>query len=246
MRRFAATWPDPAILQSAVGKLPWGHVVTLLNRLADTGDRDWYADQAATNGWSGKVLDHHIATGLRRRIASGPSNFDTHLAGADSDLAQEIVRDPYVFDFLNLTARATERDVEQAMMARLQETLLELGSGFAFVGRQVRLDVDGEEFFVDLLLFHVVQLRYVVVELKVDKFRPEHAGQLQFYVAVVDDTIRKADIHAPPSGSCCARAATRQWSGTHWAPAPRQWPSRPSATRTCRPPSERHCPRQSS
>lgn len=182
MRRFAATWPDPAILQSAVGKLPWGHVVTLLNRLADTGDRDRYADQAATNGWSGKVLDHHIATGLRRRIASGPSNFDTHLAGADSDLAQEIVRDPYVFDFLNLTARATERDVEQAMMARLQETLLELGSGFAFVGRQVRLDVDGEEFFVDLLLFHVVQLRYVVVELKVDKFRPEHAGQLQFYL----------------------------------------------------------------
>ncbi len=200
MRRFAATWPDPAMLQSSIGKLPWGHVVTLLNRLADTGERDWYADQAATNGWSGKVLEHHIATDLRRRIASAPSNFDTHLAGADSDLAQEIVRDPYVFDFLNLTARATERDVEQAMMARLQETLLELGSGFAFVGRQVRLDVDGDEFFVDLLLFHVVQLRYAVVELKVDKFRPEHAGQLQFYVAVVDATIRKPEIHAPTIG----------------------------------------------
>ena len=110
------------------------------------------------------------------------------------------MRDPYVFDFLNLTARATERDLEQAMMARLQETLLELGSGFAFVGRQVRLDVDGEEFFLDLLLFHVVQLRNVVVELKVDKFRPEHAGQLQFYVAVVDDTIRKQEIHAPTIG----------------------------------------------
>lgn len=151
--------------------------MTLLNRLDSAGDRDWYAELAATNGWSGKVLEHHIATNLRRRVAAAPSNFDTQLAGADSDLAKEIVRDPYVFDFLRLTARATERDLEQAMMDRLQDTLLELGSGFAFVGRQVRLDVGGDEFFVDLLLFHVVQLRYVVVELKVDKFRPEHAGR---------------------------------------------------------------------
>lgn len=245
MRRFAATWPHPAILQSAVGKLPWGHVVTLLNRLADTGDRDWFADQAATNGWSGKVLDHHIATGLRRRIASGPSNFDTHLAGSDSDLAQEIVRDPYVFDFLNLTARATERDVEQAMMARLQETLLELGSGFAFVGRQVRLDVDGEEFFVDLLLFHVVQLRYVVVELKVDKFRPEHAGQLQFYVAVVNDTIRKADIHAPTIGIllCASRneAVVRYALGSSTAAmavSTVSYENLPAAERAALPPAE--------
>jgi len=200
MRRFAATWPDAAILQSSVGKLPWGHVVTLLNRLEVAGDRDWYAEQAASNGWSGKVLEHHIATDLRRRISSAPTNFDTQLTEADSDLASELVRDPYVFDFLNLTARASERDVEQAMMNRLQETLLELGSGFAFVGRQVRLAIDGDEFFLDLLLFHVVQLRYVVVELKVDRFRPEHAGQLQFYVAVVDDTIRKPEIHAPTIG----------------------------------------------
>ncbi len=200
MRAFAAAWPDPAILQSSLGKLPWGHVVTLLHRLGSSGDREWYGAQAASNGWSGNVLEHHIATGLHRRIAAAPSNFDTHLSSADSDLAKAIVRDPYVFDFLSLTAKTSERDVEQAMMDRLQETLLELGSGFAFVGRQVRLDVDGDEFFIDLLLFHVVQLRYAVVELKVDKFRPEHAGQLQFYVAVVDDKIRKADIHAPTIG----------------------------------------------
>lgn len=210
MRGFSAAWPDPIILQRSIGKLPWGHVVTLLNRLSSSDDRDWYAEQAATNGWSGKVLEHHIATDLRRRIAAAPSNFDTQLASADSDLAKEIVRDPYVFDFLNLTAKASERDIEQAMMGRLQETLLELGSGFAFVGRQVRLEVDGDEFFIDLLLFHVVQLRYVVVELKVDKFRPEHAGQLQFYVAVVDDTIRKAVIHAPTIGIllCASRNET--------------------------------------
>lgn len=122
MRKFAATWPEHAVLQSSVGKLPWGHVVTLLNRLDIAGDRDWYAELAATNGWSGKVLEHHIATNLRRRVAAAPSNFDTQLAGADSDLAKEIVRDPYVFDFLRLTARATERDLEQAMMGRLQDT----------------------------------------------------------------------------------------------------------------------------
>lgn len=196
-------------------------------RLSDTDQRDWYAEQAAVNGWSGKVLDHHIATDLRRRIASAASNFHTHLAGADSDLALEIVRDPYVFDFLNRTARATEHDVEQAMMARLQDTLLELGSGFAFVGRQVRLDVNGGKFFLDLLLFHVVQLRYVLVELKVDKFRPEHAGQLQFSSRSLMTASANWRFTPRPSGSCCAPAATSLLSGTRSVRAPRRWPFRP-------------------
>jgi len=111
-----------------------------------------------------------------------------------------LTKDPYVFDFLNLTERALERDVEQSLMDRLQETLLEFGRGFAFVGRQVHFDVEGEDFYADLVLFHVEQLRYVVVELKIGRFKPDYAGQLGFYVAVVDDKLRKPEIHSPTVG----------------------------------------------
>ncbi len=200
MRAFAAAWPAPGNLPTAVGKLPWGHVRTVLDRLDDRADREWYASYAVDAGWSRKSLEHHIATGLRQRIGSAPSNFPTLLDKADSDLAQEIVKDPYVFDFLDLTVRSAERDLEQGLMDRLQDTLTEMGRGFAFVGRQVRFDIDGDEFFVDLLLFNVLQVRYVVVELKIGKFKPEYAGQLGFYVEMVDDELRQPHIHAPTVG----------------------------------------------
>jgi predicted nuclease of restriction endonuclease-like (RecB) superfamily len=200
MRAFAAAWPSGAIVQRTVGQLPWGHVVTLLNRLDAEVDRDWYAERAVLNGWSRKNLEHHIATDLRGRIGNAPSNFPALLDDTDSDLAQELVRDSYVFDFLGLTERASERDVEQAMMDKLQDTLMELGNGFAFVGRQVHFDVDGDEFFVDLLFFHVEQLRYVVVELKIGRFKHEYAGQLSFYVTLVDNLLRRPAQHAPSVG----------------------------------------------
>ena len=122
------------------------------------------------------------------------------LPAEDSDLARAIVKDPYVFDFLDLTDRAAERELEQALMDRLQDTLTELGRGFAFVGRQVRFDVDGDDFTVDLLLFHVEQLRYAVVELKIGRFKPEYTGQLGFYVAMVDDQLRRPGTHAATVG----------------------------------------------
>jgi predicted nuclease of restriction endonuclease-like (RecB) superfamily len=199
MRTFALTWPEEAIVQQPVGRLPWGHVMLLLNSV-DAGDRDWYADRAATGGWSRKMLEHHVATGLRTRLGAAPSNFATHLDRPDADLAEELVKDPYVFDFLGFTDQVSERQVEDRIMERLRDTLLELGSGFAFVGRQVRFQVDDDEYSVDLLLFHVEQVRYVVVELKVGKFRPEHAGQLGFYVQIVDDQLRRPDRHAPTVG----------------------------------------------
>jgi nuclease YhcG-like protein len=130
---------------------------------------------------------------------AAPSNFADRLPAADSDLARALAKDPYVFDFFGLTGQVAERELEQALMDRLQDTLMELGRGFAFVGRQVPLDVDGDEFFVDLLFFHVEQLRYVVVELKVGKFAPEYAGKLGFYVSVVDDLIAKPQ-HNPTVG----------------------------------------------
>ncbi|GGM09647.1 PDDEXK nuclease domain-containing protein [Nakamurella endophytica] len=200
MRAFAAAWPAEPISPQPVGTLPWGHVRALLDQLDDPALRDWYAERDAMNSWSRQVLEHHIATDLHRRTGAAPSNFTEHLEPVDADQAQEIVKDPYVFDFLDLTERSRERAIETALTERLQQTLAELGPGFAFVGRQVHFAVDGDEFFVDLLLFHAEQVRYVVVELKVGRFRHEYAGQLAFYVTVVDDQLRHPTRHAPTVG----------------------------------------------
>ncbi len=200
MRAFAAAWPEDEVVPRGVGQLPWRMVRCLLDKLDDRSARDWYAAKAAENGWALSVLEHQITTDLRSRAASAPSNFPDRLPPVDSDLAREAVKDPYVFDFLTLREGAAERDLEQAMMDRLQETLLEMGSGFAFVGRQMRFDIDGDEFVVDLLLFHVTQLRYTVIELKMGKFKAEYAGQLGFYIAMIDDELRRPEIHAPTVG----------------------------------------------
>lgn len=200
MRAFAVAWPGPApISQQAAGKLPWGHVMVLIDKLDDPATRDWYAAAAVQHGWSRNVLMNQIMNRTHDRIGSGPSNFTRQLPAAESELAQQIARDPYVFDFLELTDHAAERDLEQSLMDRIVETLRELGAGFAFVGRQVHFDVGGDDFYLDLLFFHVVQLRYVVVELKTGKFQPEYAGKLGFYIAVVDDKLRLA-THNPTVG----------------------------------------------
>ncbi len=200
MRKLAQAWPRAVVVQQAVGQLPWGHVTVLLNKLENPDDRDFYAAAAVEHGWSRSVLTHHIATSLRTRIGAAPSNFSAQLPTADSDLAQQLVRDPYVFDFLALTARAAERDLEDALMGRLQRFLLELGHGFAFVGRQHHFTVDGQDFYIDLLFFNYTQSRFVVVELKVGAFKPEHLGQLGFYVAWVDANLREQHRHSPTIG----------------------------------------------
>lgn len=169
-------------------------------------ERDWYAARCAEEGWTRKVLEAKIAFGLRRALGAAPTNFAATLGESDSELAQAIIKDPYVFEHLGLVTTRAERDVEQALMDRLQDTMLELGRGMTFVGRQVRLTVPDDasdavdEFYVDLMFFHVEQLRYVVVELKMGKFEPAHLGQLGTYVAIVDDLYRKAEIHAPTVG----------------------------------------------
>lgn len=200
MRSFARAWPGPSeITQQAVAQLPWGHVTVLLDKLEDQELRDWYAQQAATNGWTRGTLEHHLKTTAHLRFGAAPTNFDRLLDPEASDLAQQITKDPYVFDFLRIEPGHAERELERALVDRIIETLGELGSGFSFVGRQVPFDVDGDEFFVDLLFFHVEQLRYVVVELKVGKFTPEYAGQLGFYVELVEEQLRRP-AHAPTVG----------------------------------------------
>lgn len=200
MRKLAAAWPEAAIVQQPVGRLPWGHTTVLLDKLDDQATRDWYAAAAVEHGWTRDVLTHQIASQLHRRVGAAPSNFPARLPPDDSELAQQLVRDPYVFDFLGFTGRVNERELETALTDRLQRLLLELGHGFAFVGRQYRLDVDGDEFFIDLLFFNWAQSRFVVIELKVGPFQPAHIGQLGFYVAWVDENLRDPERHAPTVG----------------------------------------------
>jgi predicted nuclease of restriction endonuclease-like (RecB) superfamily len=202
MRRVAEAWPtEDEFVQQVAAQLPWAHITALLDRLDNPDDRAWYAARAAAEGWSRAVLEHHVATGLRAALGAAPTNFAATLDPADSDLAQQLVKDPYVFEHLGMVTTRRERDVEQALMDRLQDTLLELGRGMALVGRQVHLPLgDGDEFVLDLLLFHVEQLRYVVVELKVGDVAPAHLGQLGAYVAAVDDRLRRPAVHAPTVG----------------------------------------------
>lgn len=201
MSRFGEAWPDlDSIRQRSVGKLPWGHVIELLDKLDDQELRDWYAAKDAHHGWSRPVLAHQITTRLHEREAAAPSNFASALERLDSDQAQELTKDPYALEFLAIDGDASERELEQRMVDRILDTMRELGPGFAFVGRQVHLDIDGDDFYIDLLFFHVEQLRYVVIELKTTKFDPRDAGQLGFYVALVDDRLRIHDKHQPTVG----------------------------------------------
>jgi predicted nuclease of restriction endonuclease-like (RecB) superfamily len=190
MRAFAEAWPDAEIVQQAVGQLPWGHNLVLLSRLKDPEQRLAYARSAITHGWSRNVLNIHIETRLLERTGAAITNFDLSLPKPLSDLARESLKDPYRLDFLGLSREAGEREIENALVKHVTEFLLELGAGFAFVGRQVLLDVAGDEFFIDLLFYHLKLRCYVVIELKGGKFKPEHLGQLSFYLAAVDAQIK--------------------------------------------------------
>lgn len=193
MRAFAEAYPDPSIVQQLVGQIPWGHNVLLLTKLKKPEHRLWYAQATVANGWSRAVLDVQIATHAHRRQGKAITNFKRTLPAERSDLAQQTLKDPYTFEFLNLVADTRERDLELALVAHIQKVLLELGAGFAFVGRQVPLKVGRKEYFLDLLFYHLKLRCYVVVELKMEPFEPEHAGKMNFYLTAVDEQLRHPD-----------------------------------------------------
>jgi predicted nuclease of restriction endonuclease-like (RecB) superfamily len=198
MRGFAAAWAKP-IVQQPVAQLPWGHITVLLDKAETPDQRSWYASAAVEYGWSRNVLMNMMMNKTLERTGAAPSNFLQQLVAPDSGLAQQVAKDPYNFEFLGLSGEVAERDLEQALMDRITDTLREMGPGFAFVGRQVHFDVGGDDFYIDLLFFHVDQLRYYVIELKTGKFQPEHAGKLNFYIALVDDRLRR-EAHADTVG----------------------------------------------
>jgi predicted nuclease of restriction endonuclease-like (RecB) superfamily len=193
MRAFAETWPDESIVQQVVGRIPWGHNVRLLDLVKSPEERVWYVEQTIQNGWSRNILVMQIEGGLYRRQGKAITNFQATLPQPQSDLAQQLIKDPYNFDFLTLTTEAQERDLERELLAHLRQFLIELGVGFAFVGSQVPLEVGGEDFKIDLLFYHLKLRCFVVIDLKMKPFKPEYAGKMNFYLSAVDDMLRHPD-----------------------------------------------------
>jgi predicted nuclease of restriction endonuclease-like (RecB) superfamily len=194
MRQAYRAWAEaPELVQQLVGLIPWGHHLALLAKLKDPEARAWYLHRAVEHGWSRSVLVMQIESGLHRRQGKAVNNFSLTLPPPQSDLACGILKDPYLFDFLVLGQDVREREVEQRLVDHVQRFLLELGVGFAYMGRQVHLEVGGEDFYLDLLFYHVKLRCYVVIELKASPFRPEFAGKMNFYLSAVDAQLRHAE-----------------------------------------------------
>jgi predicted nuclease of restriction endonuclease-like (RecB) superfamily len=193
MRALAEAYPDEPFVQQAVAQIPWGHNVRILDYVKSATEREWYIRQTITNGWSRNILVHQIESGLYKRQGKALTNFPTTLPPPQSDLAQQIVKDPYNFDFLALTAQAQEREVERGLIEHIRDFLLELGVGFAFVGSQYPLEVGGQDFRLDLLFYHLRLRAFVVVELKAGEFQPEFSGKMNFYLSAIDDLLRQPD-----------------------------------------------------
>jgi len=206
VQQSAAQFPQPPIGQQSADQLPaaptsptlpdqlpWFHIVTLLTKLPDPALREWYARQAIQHSWPRDTLTVQIKNQLHLRQGQAITNFDQRLAPPLAGLATEILKDPYHFDFLGLGDEAHERDIENALIRHITRFLLELGAGFAFVGRQFQLVVGSDEFFIDLLFYHTRLKCYVVVELKAQPFKPEHAGQLNFYLSTCDAQVKAPD-----------------------------------------------------
>ena len=193
MRSFAAAWPDAAIVQGTLAQLPWWSHIALLDKLDGSEARLWYAQKTIEQGWSRDILCHQIAARARERQGRLTHNFAVALPPADSDLAAQIFKDPYLFDFLGTADPRREREVERALVDHIQRFLLELGAGFAFVGRQVHLEFADADYYLDLLFYHLRLRRYVVVELKAVPFAAEFVGKLNMELSAVDDLLRHPD-----------------------------------------------------
>lgn len=190
MRAFATAYPDEEFVQRVVALLPWGHQCTLLDQVKSAEERRWYIERAVEHGWSRPVLATQIETGLYHRSGKALTNFKGTLPPSQSDLVQEVLRDPYVFTFLTTNEETKERDLQSALLRHIQEFLLELGVGFTFVGSNYHLVVGDEDFYLDLLFYHIRLRCFVVIELKSGEFKPEYAGKMNFYLAAVDRQVK--------------------------------------------------------
>lgn len=193
MVQFAREYPIFKKSQQLVGQIPWGHNIILMQRLENQEERLWYAKKTIENGWSRSVLETWIDSDLHKRQGKAITNFEETLPKPQSDLANQTLKDPYCFDFLALRQKFDERELEDGLLTHIQKFLLELGSGFAFVGRQYPIEVGGTEYYIDLLFYHLTLRCYCVIELKSVEFKPEYAGKMNFYLSAVDDLLKRPD-----------------------------------------------------
>lgn len=193
MRKFAESWPDFEIVQRVVAQIPWRTNISLMDKLKSEESRIWYAYKVIENGWSKTILDLQIESRLMERSGRSVNNFPAALPPEDSDLVNQVFKDPYLFDFLGTDMPRREIEIERQLTEHIQSFLLELGQGFAFVGRQVHLEVGGDDFYLDLLFYHLKLRCFVVVELKACDFEPGFISQLNMYQNVVNDILRHPD-----------------------------------------------------
>lgn len=192
MRMMAEEYIDEGFVQQVVAQIPWSHNLIILEKIKIPEERRWYIEKTVENGWSRNVLVIQIETNLytRQVLADKITNFESLMPAVQSDLANETLKDPYIFDFIAFKEGLDERDIEKQLVQKITKFLLELGTGFAFIGNQYRLEIGDEDYYIDLLFYHTKLRCYVVIELKTGKFKPEYAGKLNFYLSAVDDKLR--------------------------------------------------------
>lgn len=194
MRQLAQIYPGDGFVKQAVSQLPWGHIILLIQKVKEGVAREWYAEQTIQQGWARDALARNIKMDLFARQGQDGhklSNFKAQLPAPQSDLAQAFIQDPIDLGFLPISHHAKEHEIEKELVDHVREFLLRMGTGFAFVGSQYHIDVGGDDFYIDLLLFNIKLNCYVVVELKKGKFKPEHSGKLNFYLSIVDDLVKE-------------------------------------------------------
>ena len=195
MAKFAAEYPDMEFVQTVSAQIPWSHNIAILDKVKSFEKRKWYITKTYENGWSHDVLIHQVENGLydRQVLADKVSNYEKRLPSEQSTIALQTMKDPYVFDFISLREDMVEKDIEDALVGNITKFLLELGKGFAFLGRQYHLNVGGEDFYIDLLFYNINLKSYFVIELKTGDFKPEYAGKLNFYLSAVDGLMKKPE-----------------------------------------------------
>lgn len=214
MKKFYLDYKDDELMQQAVAQVPWGHNILLMTKLKDMDMRKFYIEAVLKNNWGRDMLAFQIDNGYHLRIGNATNNFKISLSNTNSDLANNILKDPYMFNFISLKQNYREYELENAMIERIKDVLLELGNGFCFLGNQYKISTENKDYYLDLLFYHLDLRCYIVVELKTTEFEPEYIGQLGFYVKAVDHTLKK-DIDNSTIGLLLCRDKDRftaQWS----------------------------------
>jgi predicted nuclease of restriction endonuclease-like (RecB) superfamily len=209
MRKFAESWRDVSIVQELLAQITWYHHIALLDKVKDKQEREWYIRETIRNSWSRNILAHQIESGLVHRARTAVTNFSAVLPAPQSDLAAEVIKDPYIFDFLGRSAENSERDLHLSLLEKLRDFLVELGIGFAFVGSEYHIEIGDQDFYLDLLFYHTRLHCYIIIELKIGTFIPEFAGKLNFYLSAADDLLRDPALDKPSIGILLCREKNR-------------------------------------